>query len=267
MKGRREQPRGKKRTVPLIAAGVVTIFLLASVILLTQGGDGSSTAANDPSTAPPAGGTASPEIVLSPWLIGGDDPETALERPHAILDYAIPDTGLVIESVGQYTGPNIEDGQDTPTGNAASVVLRNDSDRVLQYAMLTLQAGEAQVSFKITTLPPGARVQAIALDGQAYQPEATYSYLSCETAYSDSISKMDTLFRTEGESGSLTLTNLSDESYQHVSVYYKYIQDDIYLGGITYRCTFENVAPGASLQQAAGHYDPATCEIMMLTTD
>lgn len=249
--------------MPLVIG--VTVVVLVLIFLAIRPGDSGSSPAGvqTPAPSPDGGGE---ELDLSPWQIGGEGSESGLERPHAILNFTIPDTELVIESVGQYTGPNLEDGQDTPTGNAASIVLRNDSDRVLQYAAITLQAGDAQVPFQVTTLLPGARVQAIALDGQAYQPDVSYSFISCEPAYCDTVSKLEDQFTVSGASGSLTLTNKSDQTYGHVSVYYKYMQGDLYLGGITYRCTFEDVAPGAALEQPAGHYNPDSSVILMLTT-
>lgn len=220
-----------------------------------------------PSPTPTQSPQAAAEIDDSPWIIGGEDTSDPLIRPHEVLNLTIPDSALVLESVGQYTGPNIEDGQDTPSANAASIVMRNDSDKTLQYAHLILQAGEQTVEFKITTLPPGARTQAIALDGQEYQPNVTYTYVSCETAYQDVGGEWEELFAVSGETGALTLTNLTEERYETVWVYYKYKQDSMYLGGITYRCAFQDVGPGETLTQSTGHYDPAGSEIMMVDTN
>ena len=263
MKGKREQKSNKPWL--FLAIGVV-ILLFAAYLILFVLPDKDTPPPSETQTPPPSA-APSAEIDEAPWLIGGENEADPLVRPHQVLDLEIPDTQLVLESVGQYTGPNIEDGQDTPSGNAASVVVRNDSDQTLQYASLTLAVNGQNVTFKLTTLPPGARMQAIALDGQAYQSDATYTYVSCETAYQPTLSKQEDRFTVTGEAGSLTLTNLTDETCETVWVYYKYKQGSLYLGGITYRCTFQNVGPGESVTQPAGHYDPASSEIMMVDTN
>lgn len=266
MKGKREQKSNKWYILLAVVAGLVVIAALIYFLAAPKGETPGPASSPAPSQTPPAVTDTAEETDDSPWLIGGEDGTEPLIRPHQVLNLAIPDSQLVLESVGQYTGPNIEDGQDTPSSNAASVVVRNDSDQTLQYADLILEVNGQNVEFKLTTLPPGARMQAIALDGQAYQSDATYTYVSCDTAYQSELSKQEDRFTVAGEDGTLTLTNLTDETYETVWVYYKYKQGSLYLGGITYRCTFQDVGPGETVTQPTGHYDPASSEIMMVQT-
>ena len=48
-------------------------------------------------------------------------------------------------------------------------------------------------------------------------------------------------------------------------MYYKYAQQGgLYLGGITYRCKFENVEVGATIEVDANHFFKDTSVILMV---
>ena len=135
MREQREQRNGKKKAPFLIGIGICAAVIVLVIVLGDRtGGDPAPSAGEgsplpgESAPLPETGESPSAALDLSPWLIGGDDPETALTRPYAVLDEAVPDTGLVLESVGQYTGIKDIDGKKIWEGD---IVRYNRPDRVI----------------------------------------------------------------------------------------------------------------------------------------
>ena len=70
------------------------------------------------------------------------------------LPYKVSGTDLVIENIGQYTGPFVEDGSDMPKANVMSLLVTNTSKNVVQYGEIKIKInGEDTAVFKVTNLP------------------------------------------------------------------------------------------------------------------
>ena len=55
------------------------------------------------------------------------------------LPYSVEKTDLVIENIGQYTGQFIEDGSDKPVANVLSLLVKNNSNKVVQYGEINIK--------------------------------------------------------------------------------------------------------------------------------
>lgn len=184
------------------------------------------------------------------------------------LPYKIKDTDMIIESIGQYTGPFIEDGNDKPTGNVISLVVKNNSDKVIQYGEINLKVNNKDIiTFKLTNIPSKTSVLVMESTGKyKYNKKDSYKCLTSIQAELDKMTLMkDKIEVVTVDDGKIAIKNKSNDKLDTVYVYYKYFQDGgTYLGGITYRSKFENLEPGETKEEKIGHFSKNFSEIVMI---
>ena len=179
------------------------------------------------------------------------------------LPYTIGDTGMVIESIGSFIGPYVEDGSDEEVEDVAAMVVTNTTDRMIQYSALSFSAKKGNsVNFVITNLP--AKTSMIVFDSNrtAFKGTEVLTFKEDKTAYTDrnmheselTISTQDNL---------ISLTNNTDKKIDTAYVYYKlYLDCGVFYGGITYRAKIENIEPGGMVTQGASHYFTNSSEVL-----
>lgn len=176
----------------------------------------------------------------------------------------LSDPDLTVEAVGSYSGNFLEDGSDEPTANVAAMLITNNSDRMLQIAQITFQVNDTETaSFKVTDLPAGTSTLVLEANKREFKEEDSYTYGETASGYMDQPTLEEDKFELITEKGKITLKNKTDQAYEKVYVYYKYVQiGGAYLGGITYRTPFENVPAGGEVEAVAGHFNPNSSKIM-----
>ncbi|MFR4670284.1 MAG: hypothetical protein ACLT69_10650 [Intestinibacter bartlettii] len=184
------------------------------------------------------------------------------------LPYSIEKTDLVIENIGQYTGQFIEDGSDKPVANVLSLLVKNNSKKVVQYGEINIKVnGNKNAVFKVTNLPPKTSTLVMESTGKIeFNKDDKYKYVDSIQAKLDNMSLMkDKVQITKQEDGVIGIKNVSGKDLGTVYVYYKYFQEGgAYLGGITYRVKFENVKAGASVEEKTSHFSKNSSEILMV---
>lgn len=187
--------------------------------------------------------------------------DSTQEAPPAIT---LSDSNLTVEAVGSYSGNFLEDGSDEPTANVAAMLITNNSDRMLQIAQITFQVNDTETaSFKVTDLPAGTSTLVLEANKREFKEEDSYTYGETASGYMDQPTLEEDKFELITEKGKITLKNKTDQAYEKVYVYYKYVQiGGAYLGGITYRTPFENVPAGGEVEAVAGHFNPDSSKIM-----
>ena len=184
------------------------------------------------------------------------------------LPYSIEKTDLVIENIGQYTGQFIEDGSDKPVANVLSLLVKNNSNKVVQYGEINIKVnGNKNAVFKVTNLPPKTSTLVMESTGKIeFNKDDKYKYVDSIQAKLDNMSLMkDKVQITKQEDGVIGIKNVSGKDLGTVYVYYKYFQEGgAYLGGITYRVKFENVKAGASVEEKTSHFSKNSSEILMV---
>ncbi len=166
---------------------------------------------------------------------------------------------LEIVSVGKYSGVYVEGGADVTVENVASMVVTNTSDQMLQVARFTMNVNgdpEDVALFQVTDLPAGASALIMELNRRPYKEGDVYELgQELHTYYETSDIMADTFSFEVKEGGLLTLTNLTDQSFDNVYVHYKYVQEGgAYLGGIAYRSLFKTIGPKESVTTSANHF-------------
>lgn len=177
---------------------------------------------------------------------------------------SLSDQNLKVESIGGYAGSFLEDGSDEPMANVAAMLLTNQSEQMLQIAEIDFQVNETETAhFKVTDLPAGTSVLVLESNRREFREEDNYSYGDAATGYMEQPSLEEDKFEVIGKEGKIILKNKTQKTYQKVYIYYKYVQlGGAYLGGITYRTPFENVAGGAEVEAVAVHFNPESSKIM-----
>lgn len=176
----------------------------------------------------------------------------------------LSDPNLTVEAIGSYSGNFLEDGSDEPTANVAAMLITNNSDQMLQIAEITFQVNDTETaSFKVTDLPAGTSTLVLEANRREYSEEDSYTCGETATGYMEQPSLEEDKFDLVTEDGKITLKNKTDQSYDKVYVYYKYVQlGGAYLGGITYRTPFENVPANGEVESIAAHFNPESSKIM-----
>ncbi len=176
----------------------------------------------------------------------------------------LSDSNLTVDAIGRYAGNFLEDGSDEPTANVTAMLITNHSDRMLQIAEIIFQVNETETaSFKVTNLPAGTSTLVLESNKREFSEDDSYTYGETATGYMDDPTLEEDKFELVTEKGKIILKNKTNESYDKVYVYYKYVQlGGAYLGGITYRTPFENVPANGEVEAVAAHFNPESSQIM-----
>lgn len=190
-----------------------------------------------------------------------NDDSKDMEKAEQIV---LSDPNLTVESIGAYSGSFIEDGSDEATKNVTAMLITNNSDQMLQVALIDFQVNSNETaSFKVTNLPAGTSTLVLESNKREFSDKDTYTYGNAATGYMDQPTLEEDKVELETENGKITLKNKTDKELKTVYVYYKYMQiGGAYLGGITYRTPFENVGAGKEAEAVAAHFNPDSSQIM-----
>ncbi len=175
-------------------------------------------------------------------------PPTAapLEKNENGLPCALQYTALVAQSLVSYDGAYWEDGTGDDVFGVAALMLTNNGTIGMEYVQISLTLNGRTLSFDGTFIPPRSTVLLLEESRQPYE-SGPISDCRCRTAIPgnfdidrDAISVED-----EGLAG-IKVTNVTDRTLSKVDIYYKhhYRNDDLYIGGITYSTSLQNLAPG-----------------------
>ena len=272
---RKKEDRKKKQNKFLfigIAAAIVVIA--AAVILFWRLGDGQSSAdqvVNQPEESLDELADGGQSSEASDWYnlpgyINGAEKDAEQTICGVALPYQVQDTPIIIEGIGQYTGPFVEDGNDEPEANVLAIVVRNGSDADVEYAEVHFSTGDgSEAVFHISTLPAGSSAVVLEQNKREYSAEETLAFADKLYAQAEEMSLMEDDVRVTAEDGALTLENLTDQSLGTVYVRYKNkLNDNYYLGGITYSCKFENVGAGDEITEQTKHFTVDGSTVLMV---
>lgn len=196
--------------------------------------------------------------------VGDSDKKDDSKDTEKAEQIVLSDPNLTVESIGAYSGSFIEDGSDEATKNVTAMLITNNSDQMLQVALIDFQVNSNETaSFKVTNLPAGTSTLVLESNKREFSDNDTYTYGNAATGYMDQPTLEEDKVELKTENGKITLKNKTDKELKTVYVYYKYMQiGGAYLGGITYRTPFENVGAGKEAEVVAAHFNPDSSQIM-----
>lgn len=196
--------------------------------------------------------------------VGDSDKNDNSKETEKAEQIVLSDSNLTVESIGAYSGSFIEDGSDEATKNVTAMLITNNSDQMLQVALIDFQVNSNETaSFKVTNLPAGTSTLVLESNKREFSDKDTYTYGNAATGYIDQPTLEEDKVELKTENGKITLKNKTDKELKRVYVYYKYVQiGGAYFGGITYRTPFENVGAGKEAEAVAAHFNPDSSQIM-----
>lgn len=196
--------------------------------------------------------------------VGDSDKNDDSKETEKAEQIVLSDPNLTVESIGAYSGSFIEDGSDEATKNVTAMLITNNSDQMLQVALIDFQVNSNETaSFKVTNLPAGTSTLVLESNKREFSDNDTYTYGNAATGYMDQPTLEEDKVELKTENGKITLKNKTDKELKRVYVYYKYVQiGGAYFGGITYRTPFENVGAGKEAEAVAAHFNPDSSQIM-----
>lgn len=196
--------------------------------------------------------------------VGDSDKNDDSKKTEKAEQIVLSDSNLTVESIGAYSGSFIEDGSDEATKNVTAMLITNNSDQMLQVALIDFQVNSNETaSFKVTNLPAGTSTLVLESNKREFSDKDTYTYGNAATGYMDQPTLEEDKVELKTENGKITLKNKTDKELKRVYVYYKYMQiGGAYFGGITYRTPFENVGAGKEAEAVAAHFNPDSSQIM-----
>ena len=186
------------------------------------------------------------------------------------LPYNTEKKNMEISSIGQYSGKFLEDGSDTDKENILAIVVKNTSDKVIDYGEITMKISgkSGTLKFKVTNLKPGAAALVMESSGEVeFNTHDKYVYVgsNSNTIKSTSLKEDEVAITTKGNK--ITVENLTDKNINKVYVYYKTVSPgNCYLGGVTYRLKLQNVRSGKSVSAESRHFSNLSSEIIKVET-
>ena len=196
---------------------------------------------------------------------GGDQQtgdQTAAETPMLELG-----SSLSLMSASRYAGAFVEDGSDDTVADVMAITVRNDGDKPVQYAHITLTLGESAYDFDVTTLPAGASAQLLELARQTMPDsmEGVSAEVSACALFDAEPTLCPDALTIETQDTAITVTNTTDSDMGQIYVYYKIAYGELYLGGITYRVGVSGLKAGETTTCYAGHFSTDYSKLMFAT--
>ncbi len=222
----------------------------------------------DPTAAPTDGATGNPTV-------GPEEPTSDTDPTEDIQINVDPETefdlgrGLMITDVGSYTGVYMEDGSDEIVSRVLMAVVTNTSEQDLEYAEITLNGGDKEAKFTVSTLPAGASAVLLEKNRMAFPGEDVFTGAQTQLVsfFDVPMSLHEDMLKLQGLDGALNITNISDSDITgDIVIYYKNSSADMYYGGITYRVRLEGGLKAGEIRQImSDHYSASGSEVLFVT--
>lgn len=187
------------------------------------------------------------------------------EQKFAQLPYAIPDTDLVVTSIGKYSGVYNELGTEEEATEILAIVVENTSEKVVSYSSLTIEYDEEKsCTFNPTNLPP--RQSALVFPSSEAIAYADVKKFECTDSMAVMAKELPVLEGVVGVDfvdGQFVVTNLTSDDLGDVYIRYKTCTEgNTYLGGITYSVMIPDVKAYETYKVDAGNFDESSSVII-----
>ena len=176
--------------------------------------------------------------------------------------------GLICTDVDSYSGLFMEDGTDEPVSDVMRLVVKNTSEKDLQYAEIRFVYGAEVREFSVSNLASGASCILLEKSRQSMIEGNPDNYVAERVVFfNEAMNLMESRFEITGEDGVLNVKNISSEDVLgDVVVYYKYAVDDVYYGGITFRVRVSGGLKSGEIRQIpVAHFDKESSVLTMVT--
>lgn len=263
--------KNKRRGLIIALILVLLAAAVAAVVLLSgEQGIGEQFTAEQPTGVESDPTTVLGEEQTQPT--GQDADAEPTEAPTELPKPAGIDlgNGLVITDVGGYSGPFVEDGSDEEVSDVLMIVVYNYGTAPIQYAEISMAAGDQTAAFNLTTLPVGERMMILESSRMAYDKNLEYTQAEAFNVadFNEPMSLCQDKLKIQGLDGVMNIMNISDEDITgEVAVYYKNSSEDLLCGGITYRVRITDGMKSGEIRQIMSEHYSADSRLMFVTCD
>ena len=193
-------------------------------------------------------------------------PIDSAERTLVNLGY-----GLYVTDMGSYTGMYMEDGSDEIVSGILMLVVENTGEEDIQYAEITMDFGDQQARFEMTTLPAGEKMVLLEKNRMQWQDSmddgSVLPMIENVAYFQEPLNKMEDTLKIGIVDGAINVTNISGEDIPGtIAVYYKNAAADVYYGGITYRIQIQGGLKADEIRQVmTNHASDTGSKILFVT--
>ena len=207
---------------------------------------------------------AAPESAADNTLLTAEEAAALLRQAETEGAELLP--GVYVVSLGGYTGAFPEDGSGDAVKNAAAAYIVNLSDVSYKYLEFSLRSGGNSYVFFASTLLSGAKMTVVEQSKAIYEAgDGITAELMNAEAFDGTPSVALDVFRIRYGNGELKAENISGAEKKNVSVYYKQIDENGYLGGITYVVKLGSVGAGAYKSSEAANLYKNKAKVVFVT--
>lgn len=177
--------------------------------------------------------------------------------------------GLKLTALSEVTGNFPEDGSDEFVASMLSATFLNEGDKAIQYAAVKVTVGEETFSFVFSTLPAGKSVRVFEADRKECvgSEDAVSAEIESIVYFQEEPSIYDSDLEITISDGVISVKNISERDMdKEISVFYKTVSGDTYIGGITYRLRVPaGLAAGEEYLGNAKHASEKMSKVMFVT--
>ena len=205
------------------------------------------------------------EEIPSQGLSSGASGQQA-EASQELIDLG---SGLILTKLSEVTGNFPEDGKDEFVERMLSATFFNDGEETIQYASVQVTVGEETYSFVLSTLPAGKSVRVFEADkkGLAESSGTISASLESFAYFQEEPSVHEDELAITVSDGTISVRNISGADIEkEISVFYKTVSGDTFIGGITYRLRVPaGLAAGDEYKGSAVHASEKASQVMFVT--
>ena len=190
------------------------------------------------------------------------------ENFHGIVFPVSVYNDVVIEGASLRTAEFPEDGSFEEKKDVATLTVRNNSDKAIQFLRIKVTTDKKELLFEITTLPVNMAVNVFEKNGQTLSNNESIIEITGENRadFDKSLSLMRETFELDVHDKVINVRNISQNDIgSDIYLYYKKKdKDGNYFGGITFRSKIDGLKAGELKQIPASHFALTDSEVIFL---
>ena len=174
--------------------------------------------------------------------------ETQMAEQGIEFPYAVEGTGITIKSLSQASVPN-PDSNGELVDDIACVEVENTGETYISNLEISLKMQDGtEFNFKITDMPAGTLVQAFDVNNIVYDEENVCEEIKTENLKEENGSQlMEDVIQISVDETIVTLTNITEEPLENLSIVCHCDMDGSYFGGCSYTYDVESISAGESI--------------------
>ena len=219
-------------------------------------------------------------IILAVYLLWPRTSDAEVPSQGIASDVSMPETesplesidlgsGLKLTKLSEVTGNFPEDGSDEFVESMLAATFLNEGERTIQYASVKATAGEETYSFVFSTLPEGKSVRVFEANKKnlAGTPSTVSAEIETLAYFQEEPSIYENDLDITISDGVICVKNISEKDIDtEISVFYKTVSGDTFIGGITYRLRVPaGLASGEVYRGNAMHAAEKMSKVMFVT--